>query len=36
MRARPDGLAVVSAICTAADPRDAAAQLLSISTVQSR
>jgi thiamine-phosphate pyrophosphorylase len=36
MRARPGGLAVVSAICTAADPRDAAAQLLSISTAQSR
>jgi len=36
MRARPDGLAVVSAICTAAVPRDAATQLRSLSTAQSR
>jgi thiamine-phosphate pyrophosphorylase len=36
MRARADGVAVVSAICRAADPRDAAARLLSISSAQSR
>jgi thiamine-phosphate pyrophosphorylase len=34
MRARPGGLAVVSAICTAADPLRAAAQLLAISSAE--